>query len=325
LTSFRSLLQVSQLHLIDRIERTMPWETTGDAVRAVLSECAMSVRATTEMSDFAVRAAQVIPADRNADSRRLKNGETCMFRSRSRKKQKPSLLKRLFYLLAFFCGSGAGLGGWAFKDHPRAQALWTLVTGKPAAAEDARADALGLEGSLVREVTEALEPHADFCTTGVYQVTIRKVELDPALFQRGHTADIQAKVHALDAHGRDTTLWDSRSYGERLAVVGRDELSAGWPNRPFQVEWKPGEQLVLEVYDRKTALFMPPKSFTLAASDRAVSEFPLKTGDFTLQPVGKVDASADRCKNHAVLRSQRQGDSGQHEPAQVATRPMVIR
>jgi hypothetical protein len=240
---------------------------------------------------------------------------------RSKKKQRPSLLKRLFYLVVLLGGGGAGVGGWVLKDHPVAQAVWTLATGKPAGS----ADTSTLEGALVHDVVDALGARDDFRAPGVYEVTIRKVELDPRLFQRGHTADIQAKVHTRDARGRDATLWDSRSYGERLAVVGKDDLSAGWPNRPFQVEWKPRDQLILEVYDRKTTLFMPPRTFTLASSDRAGSEFPLKTGDFVLQSVGKVDASVDRSKNHVVLRSQRQGDSAQHEPSQVAERSIVIK
>jgi hypothetical protein len=243
---------------------------------------------------------------------------------RSRKRQKPSLLRRLFYLLVLCCGGGAGVGGWALKDHPRAQALWTLVTGKP--VDDAGAGTPSLDGSLVREVAGALEPRTDFRTPGVYQVTIRKVELDPALFRRGHTADIQVKVHARDAYGRDATLWESRTFGERLAVVGKDELSAGWPNRPFPIEWKPGRQVILEVYDRKSGgLFIHSTSFTLAVTDPAVGEFPLKTGDFALQPVEKVDAALDPGKNHVVLRSQRQADSAQQESEQVATRPIVIK
>jgi hypothetical protein len=240
----------------------------------------------------------------------------------SRKKQKPSLLKRLFYLLMAFCGGGAGVGGWAFKDHPQVQALWTLVTGKPSVAAAGAADA---DGSLVDEVVGALAPHEDFGKAGVYEVTIRKVELDPALFKPGHTVDIQAKVHGLDAHGHDATLWDSRSYGERLAVVGKDDLSAGWPNRPFRLEWSPGRQLILEVYDRKTGLFVPPRSFTFTTADRAVSEFPLKTGDYPLQLVQQVDSSVDPQKNHVVLRSQRQADAGERAPAQVAERPIVIK
>ena len=64
-------------------------------------------------------------------------------------------------------------------------------------------------------------------------------------------------MHKLDARGRDTTLWDAKAYGERLAVVGKDDLTAGWPNRPFQVEWNPGDQFVLEVYDRQDRPLLP--------------------------------------------------------------------
>jgi len=240
--------------------------------------------------------------------------------SNPRKRQKPSLFKRLVYLLVLVSGGSAGLGGWAFKDHPRVQALWTLVTGRPA---DGASPAL--DGSLVSEAIDALKSHDDFRRPGVYQVTIKKVELDPTLFKAGHTVDIQTKVHKLDARGRDATLWDSRTYGERLAVVGKDELSAGWPNRPFQVEWKPGDQLILEVSDRKTGLFAEPKRFTLVSSDAAAREFPLKTGDFPLAPTQKPDPPVDPRNSHVVLASQRAGDLGHQNPTEIAERPIVIK
>jgi len=217
-------------------------------------------------------------------------------------------------------GGSAGVGGWAFKDHPRVQALWTLLTGTPA---DGGSPAL--DGSLVSGAIDALKPHDDFRRPGIYQVTIKKVELDPTLFKAGRTVDIQTKVQKLDARGRDTTLWDSRTYGERLAVVGKDELSAGWPNRPFQVEWKPGDQLVLEVSDRKTGLFAAPKRFTLAGSDPAAGEFPLKTGDFPLEPAQKPDPPVDPRISHVVLSSQRAGDLGHQDPTEIAERPIVIK
>jgi len=242
--------------------------------------------------------------------------------SNSRKRQKPSLFKRLTYLLLLATGGGAGVGGYALKDHPTVQAIWTLVMGKPA-GDDSRA----LDGSLVSDAIDALKPktHDDFRRAGIYQVTIKKVELDPTLFKAGRTVDIQARVHKRDARGRDTTLWDSKSYGERLAVVGKDELSAGWPNRPFQVEWTPGEQLVLEVSDCKTGWFAEPKRFTLASSDPAAGEFPLKTGDFPLEPAHMPEPPVDPRITHVVLLSQRAGDLGQQSPAEIAERPIVIK
>ena len=47
----------------------------------------------------------------------------------------------------------------------------------------------------------------------------------------------------LDAAGREGDVWDAKSFGSRLAVVGKDDLTAGWPDRPFQVAWNPGRSV----------------------------------------------------------------------------------
>ena len=95
-----------------------------------------------------------------------------------------------------------------------------------------------------------------------------------------------------DGRGQDTVVWDSRSYGERLAVVGKDALTFGWPNRPFQVEWSPGEVVFLEVYDRKTGLFSPPKRFTLS-SNNGGDRFSAEDGRFPARAPAQARA-ADR-------------------------------
>jgi len=238
----------------------------------------------------------------------------------SKPRKKPSLFLRLLYLTVLLSGGGAGVGGWALKDHPRAQALWTLVTGKP--ADDSEVE---LDGSLVTQVVDALKPRDQFRQPGTYQVTITKVELDQKLFKAGHTVDIQARVKKLEPGGRDKTLWDAKAFGERLAVVGKDELTAGWPHRPFQVEWNPGDQLVLEVFDARTGLFAQPRRFTLAQADS--SEFPLRSGDFPLEPIQRPDPPVEPRNNHVVLASQRVGGSPSedHSPPQVAERPIVIK
>jgi hypothetical protein len=244
------------------------------------------------------------------------------------KRQKTSLLKRLIYLVLLVSGGSAGVGGWVFKDHPRMQALWTLWTGDPADLASS-----GEGGKLVSEAIDALKPREDFRRAGAYEVRITKVDLDPALFQPGRTVDIQAKVLRRDAHGRDATLWDSKSFGERLAVVGKDELSAGWPDRPFQVDWKPGEQLVLQVIERKTGLFNEPTQFTLAGSDPAATEFPLKTGDFPLELAHRADSHRTP-GSHVVLQSRHAGEPGKRAatdvaamgaPTDVDERPIVIK
>jgi hypothetical protein len=222
--------------------------------------------------------------------------------TKPRKKPKQSLFKRLIYLM-ILSGGGAGIGGWTFKDHPRVQALWTLVSG-----QTADGDTPQLDGSLVTAVIDTLKPRDEFSQPGVYQVIIPKVQLDPTLFKAGHTVDIQAKVSKLDPRGRDSTLWESKPYGERLAVAGKDDLTAGWPHRPFQVEWNTGEQIVVEVFDRKTGLFMEPKKFILAPADVAPREFPLKTGAFPLEPAQKPNPPVDPRNTQIVFQSQRVGD-----------------
>jgi hypothetical protein len=224
--------------------------------------------------------------------------------TKPRKKPKQSLFRRLIYLLMIVSGGGVGIGGWTFKDHPQVQALWTLVTGQTVDAGDTPK----LDGSLVTAVIDTLKPRDEFSQPGIYQVTIPKIQLDPALFKMGHTVDIQAKVTKLDPSGRDSTLWESKAYGERLAVAGKDDLTAGWPHRPFQVEWNTGEQIVVEVFDRKTGLFMEPKKFILAPADVAPREFPLKTGTFPLEPAQKPNPPADPRNTTIVFQSQRVGD-----------------
>jgi hypothetical protein len=218
-----------------------------------------------------------------------------------RKKTKRSLIKRLFTYLVLLA-SGSGISGWALKDHPTVQALLTLVTGDP--SKDDPAD---VEKALMGDVADLLKKTPDFTQAGLYQVTITKVELDQTQFKPGHTVDIQAKVTRRDGRGQDAVVWDSRSYGERLAVVGKDSLTAGWPNRPFQVEWKPGEVVFLEVYDRKNGFFAAPKRFTLSSSNGA-ADFPLKTGDFALEPQQKANPPLDPRLTHVVLNSQVVGD-----------------
>jgi hypothetical protein len=241
-----------------------------------------------------------------------------------RRKKKQSFFRRLIYFVLLASGSGAGIGGYAFKDHPTVQALLSLV-----GADSDQDHPSDVEKSLVGDVVDVLRKRPDFSRAGVYQVTINNVELAQAMFRPGHTVDIQAKVTRRDAGGQDTVVWDSRNYGERLAVVGKDALTAGWPNRPFQVEWSPGEVVFLEIYDRKNGFFAAPKRFTLSSTNGG-ADFPLKTGDFQLEAKQRQDPPVDPRLNHIVLNSQLIGDlkSSPDAPAQVAAdsdRPIVIK
>ncbi len=245
--------------------------------------------------------------------------------TRPRHKERPSLFRRLLYfVIVLIGGGGAGVGGYAFQNHPLVQSLLSAITGDSA-------DGLGAgatpDGSLVTEVVDALKPRESFSQPGLFQVVVAKVDLDQKLFKPGHTVDIQARVLKLDPAGRSVTLWDAKAFGSRLAVVGKDELTAGWPDRPFQIEWNAGDQFVLEVYDGRTGLFIQPRRFTLARADQSTAEFPLKSGDFPLEPSQKSDSPVDPRTNHVVLQSQRLRDlrAAERSPAEVAERPIVIK
>ena len=216
----------------------------------------------------------------------------------SRKHSRPSLLRRGFYLLLVL-SSGGGLGTY-FKDHPYVQAVVSLFSGT-----NPQQAAQVLDGTVVAEVTDAIEGQVGFAEPGTYQVVISSVELDPKLFKAGHTLDIQARVVKLEPDGHDETVFETREYGERLATAGRDELAAGWPHRPFHVNWQPGQSLVVEVFDRKTGLFAEPMRFVLAPPSAEPREFPLKTGTFILQPARESEGTVDPARSRIVLESQR--------------------
>ena len=251
-----------------------------------------------------------------------------MFGFGSSRKKKPSLFKRLIYLVVLLSSSG-GFGGWALKDYPMVQNLLSQITGEDVATLESleSLDAVAVKKKVASAVVEVIRNKAfdEFSKPGIYQVTIPKVRLDQASFKPGHTVDIQAKVVKLDRNGRDATIWESKPFGERLAVVGKDELTAGWPVRNFQVAWSPGEQIVVEVYDRRGGLFVQPKRFALAPAGPNSRDFPLKSGTFSLVPMRMAENGQGSQTNQIEFASQRIGDLAQKNSTQVAERPIVIK
>ena len=126
-----------------------------------------------------------------------------------------------------------------------------------------------------------------------------------------------------DGRGQDTVVWDSRNYGERLAVVGKDALTAGWPNRPFQVEWSPGEVVFLEVYDRKNRALRRAQAVHPVVHQRRRPIFRSRPAIFTLEPQQQARSAArSPAQSHRAQQPARRRpeEPRPQDPSRVADR-----
>lgn len=142
--------------------------------------------------------------------------------------------------------------------------------------------------------------------SGLYKVKVMKVALDPQEFRDGEKIDIQVVVKRVDGEGKERTVWESKQYGDRLATVGKDELTAKWDDRPFECAWKEGDKFIVEVWDRTGISSTKVAEWT---SDPKGREFPLKT-QRTLSPFkgGKTVESRKGATNQIVFEAERVGE-----------------
>jgi hypothetical protein len=235
-------------------------------------------------------------------------------------------LRRLVYFVVMVLTGGAGVGGWAFKDHPQMRALLDLVLGK---SEHAVGDGGDLKSKLESAALGMLD-RENPRQAGAFKVKIAEIKLDPKLFKAGHTVDIQTRVRKLDAQGKETIIWQSKSYGENLAVVGKDDLTVTFVSRPFEMEWSPGDRVFVDVWDRNGGLF-DRMELKMALPEPGV--FPLASGIHALEVVGHGGSSLDSDQSWIVFqtkrardsRNQQSGDSRPDDPREIAERPIVIK
>jgi len=249
-------------------------------------------------------------------------------------RKRKSVFRRFFAFVAMLItGGGAGLGGWMFKDHPQVQALLATVLNRTGTA----AEATTLEDKLASAVSGVIEGDQSR-QPGLYKVKITEIKLDPKLFKTGRTVDLQARVRKLDQSGHDNLVWESKTYGENLSVVGKDDISAVFLNRPFEVQWSPGDRIVVEVWDRRGG-FLESKELKMALPEPGV--FPLTSGVHALEVRGRSGPSLDSDSNRIVFETQHLGespkgrqdnatisrsrDSKVRAPQDVAERPIVIK
>ncbi len=188
-----------------------------------------------------------------------------------------------------------------FKDHPRVQAVLTALLQK----SGAEADATALENELASAVSSVIGGDQSR-QPGLYKVKITEIKLDPKLFKTGRTVDLQTRVRKLDQAGHDDVVWESKSYGENLSLVGKDDISAAFVNRPFEVQWSPGDHIVVEVWDRRGGYF-DGKKLTMALPEPGV--FPLTSGVHALEVRGRSGTRLDSDCNRIVFETQHLGAS----------------
>ena len=92
-------------------------------------------------------------------------------------------------------------------------------------------------------------------SSGVFEVRITEVRFADEEFKPGEELDLQVKIYRLDAEGKpvkpavlDTT---DPKLGERLGEAGSKERPpvARWPDNPFKIDWKTGDEFLIEIWD----------------------------------------------------------------------------
>jgi hypothetical protein len=173
----------------------------------------------------------------------------------------------------------AGIAGWRYPDLP--------VIGP-------------LMSSFFEKGAEGMD------RSGVYQVTVKGLQLDPQEFADGETLDLQVRVVSIGKEGKETQIWNSSQYGERIAVAGKDPLTAQWSDRPFEMSWTPGQVVRLEVWDER-GLGRTKVAEWNAKEDG--KEFPL-TGKLNVSPIkdGRPVTPRQNAINTVELAAKRVGD-----------------
>jgi hypothetical protein len=209
--------------------------------------------------------------------------------------RRSSKLKKLFLgLMALVFGGGTGIWGWIDPEAPVIGAVVQKLRGV-------------VPGDLSKAspVLSILAPRDPFTQSGTFEVTIAKITVDPAELREGHHVDLQVKVSKKLAGGQVQQIWDSRYAGERIAIVGREPVTATWSDKPFLVTWQTGEEFSIEVWDRK-AIF--DKTLYLLDTTNGDREFPLRSDTTTFAHLANGRRTTNAAMNSLRVEAKRVSD-----------------
>jgi hypothetical protein len=198
------------------------------------------------------------------------------------------LKKRVKALIVLFVTSFISAGGYVGRDHPIMQSILgslgiNLGTTGQAGVNPETAKA------IITAVVDKFDPYRK---PGEFEVAIEKLRLDDSEFQAGSTVDLHVRVVRYDSQsGKGVVVWDGREEGGRPHVAGKGPIVAGWPEKPFRVEWKEGVDFDVEVWNRK-GLKATKKLVFESESD---GSFPLRSKTHTFD----IDASGKALRNPA--------------------------
>jgi hypothetical protein len=90
---------------------------------------------------------------------------------------------------------------------------------------------------------------------GTYSVKIGELRFADAEFNEGENLDLQVVIFRIDADGKRVgeAIYDTSKYGERLVQAGSKEKPpvARWPDNAVSIDWKRGQEFLIEVWDKK--------------------------------------------------------------------------
>jgi hypothetical protein len=214
--------------------------------------------------------------------------------------------------LAFALFVGAvGLTGFVYRDHPVVRQLLGRAEQEAEAngidVAKVEAEAKQVVKTIAADVEKAVAAKADLDRPGTFEVAIAAVRIDPDEFRAGRSAELDVRVirHPAEDKAKESrgkVVWEAKA----TARTNKDSdglLELSWADRPFRVDWTPGDSYTIEVRDRKLLGLAEPTWFALDLGPSGGFPLRSKTHDLKARADGKP--TRDPSANEIVVKSHR--------------------